>query len=208
MKASLVTPPTTYSPQGEAELATSKGDKGKYPRIPEKNWWDLRRQFVQSPPREVTAGYLRTVLNVSESFARQIAAHLRTLGLVDDQGRPTPLASDWRDDHGYAEACKQMREAVYPSELLSALAPPNPQVEAVRRWFAGHANVGSESARQMATVYLLLCEADPMRADGRPRETSQVAVTSDKTVIPAELRRVFEASWQKNERAYRYLGEH
>jgi hypothetical protein len=191
-----------------AELATSKEDKGKYPRIPEKNWWDLRRRFVQSPPREVTAGYLRTVLNVSESSARQIAAHLRTLGLLDDQGCPTPLASDWREDQGYTEACKQMREAVYPSELLSELVPPNPDSEAVRRWFARQANVGQESARQMTTVYLLLCEADPARADGRPRETSPVAVSGEKTLVQAELRRAFEASWQKNERAYRYLGEH
>jgi len=51
-----------------------------YPRIPTKNWWDLRRKFVQSPPRQVTADYVQSVLGVEEGAASNLIPPLKAVG--------------------------------------------------------------------------------------------------------------------------------
>jgi hypothetical protein len=142
-------------------MAQSVATRSTYPRIPNKNWWDLRRSFVRSIPKEVTSSYLATALEISDSSAQKLIRELRSIGLLTEQNQTTPLAGQWRDDELYASACQAIREVLYPSELLDLLPPPEPDRRQVQRWFARQAGSGEENARQMGALYLLLCEADP-----------------------------------------------
>lgn len=149
--------------------------KRAYPKIPEKNWWDLRRRFKQSPPKSVDSDYLQSVLSLgSAGAAANLIPPLRVLGLIDENGKPTSLANDWRSDEHYAGACDKMRQSVYPDGLLNAFPPPDPDAAGLRGWFARNAGVGDAAARQMATFYKLLCEGDPSREDSK---TSRAAAT-------------------------------
>ncbi len=144
-----------------------------YPRIPSKNWWDLRKKAIQSPPKQVTASYLQTVLEIGEGAARNLLPGLRTVGLIDDNGESTPLMNDWRDDEHYPEVCKNIFEKIYPEELRSALPGPKPDRNQVKRWFARQTSTGDAAANQMAAFYVLLCEPDPKKANDESSSASK-----------------------------------
>ncbi|CEP69110.1 Uncharacterized [Moorella glycerini] len=136
-----------------------------YPSIPVRNWWDLRRKFIQAPPRQVTPGYLASVLGISEAAGKNLIPPLRAVGFIDDEGKPTPLANDWRSEEHYPDVCKTIRENIYPPELLDAFPGPNPDRDAVVSWFSRSTGTGEVAAKKMAAFYLLLCEADPSAQD-------------------------------------------
>src|SRR5579875_2075371 len=96
-----------------------------YPRLPAKVWWALRDEFKRSTPRNVDIAYLAAKLVYKEKSASNLLPVLRTLGLIDETGRPTPLVNQWRDDEGYKDACSQMLARVYP-DVLDAFPPPGP----------------------------------------------------------------------------------
>jgi hypothetical protein len=132
-----------------------------FPKMPSKNWWDLRRRFQKSVPRVVDRDYVQSVLGLqSEKAAGNILAPLKALGLIDSEGKPTDLAHDWRSDDAYSTACKKIFDALYPSALIDAFPAPNPDSDGVRRWFARNAGVGDAAAQQMTQMYLLLAKAD------------------------------------------------
>jgi hypothetical protein len=143
-------------------------DRKTYPSIPVRVWWDLRRRAQQSPPTKVDADYLQTVLGVQEGHAKNLIAPLTSFGLIDDAGKLTPLGEDWRHDESYAAACKLILEKVYPQALREALPPPKPDRAAVESWFARNAQVGTGAAGKMATIYLLVADADPAGATAQP----------------------------------------
>lgn len=132
-----------------------------YPRLPEKNWWDLRNRARQSLPKEITLSYLATVLGISETTSKNLLPQLRQIGFADESGATTDLFKDWRDDDHYSDVCAQIRDRVYPRELLDALPPPDPDRDQARRWFARNASVGDSAAKQMTVFYALVCKADP-----------------------------------------------
>lgn len=136
-----------------------------YPNIPESNWWELRRRFQQTMPREVDAPYLATVLNISEAAAGNLTGPLRTVGLIDDDGRPTDRALAWREDDQYRQVTTDMLEAVYPQGLRDAAPPPNPDRGAVVRWFSRSTGAGQAFTERIARFYLLLAAGNPRGAD-------------------------------------------
>lgn len=146
-------------------MAEGNEKRVSYPSIPVKNWWDLRRKFIQAPPRQITPGYLASVLGISEAAGKNLIPPLRAVGLIDDDGKPTPLANDWRNEEHYPDVCKTIRENIYPPELLDAFPGPNPDRDAVVSWFSRSTGTGEAAAKKMAAFYLLLCEADPSTQD-------------------------------------------
>lgn len=144
-----------------------------YPKIPAKNWWDLRRRFQQSPPKAVDADYLMTVLGLSsQGAAANVLAPLKTVGLISEDGTPTARAHDWRDDDSYPKVCRSILQDVYPAVLLDLFPPPDPDPVGLKSWFARNAGVGSAAASQMAAFYRLLSEADPKGFDRAPQRRS------------------------------------
>jgi hypothetical protein len=138
-------------------------EKESYPTIPAKQWWGLRNKFKQSIPPTVSAGYLAAALNMGEDSAKaNILPALKTMKIVDQDGKPMDRAKEWRDDEQYPMVCEAIRQEIYSSELVHALTPPSPDRSAVVRWIANKTGSGESAAGKMASLYLLLCEANPM----------------------------------------------
>ena len=139
----------------------AKDEKQSFPKLPTKNWWVLRKRFQQTIPAKVTAGYLATVLGISEKSAQNnVLPYLKSLGLIDEDNKPTDLANKWRFNENYGDVCKEIREKVYPRELLEAIPNPSENRGSVQSWFSGKTGAGQVAARRMATLYALLSEAD------------------------------------------------
>jgi hypothetical protein len=164
-------------------VATTEPERGTapsrrtYPYLNAKTWWDLRRTFRANMPKGVVdAGYLSGVLGIGDRAAGNIVPSLRTFGLIDDAGRPTDRANDWRDDERYRDITMAMLEEVYPQALRDIAPPPRPDREAVERWFMRETRAGEAAAANMARLYLLLALGDPtgeVAAGDRPKATRQ-----------------------------------
>ena len=157
-------------------------EKQSFPMLPGKQWWAIRDKFKQSIPGVVTDSYLAAALNMKVGSARNnILPYLKDIGLIDEEGKPQELAKTWRDDHQYAEACKQIRDAIYPDELLSAAPDPSSDRNAAERWFANHTGAGASAVRRMIQFYIIIIEADvAKRKQSKPRTTGKKKPTPAK----------------------------
>lgn len=136
--------------------------KRSYPMLPVAHWWSLRKKFKQSIPGVVTDNYLATVLSMSVDSARaNVLPFLKTLGIIDDDGKTGERAKLWRDDGHYPEVCKSIIAEVYPQELIDAVPDPRQNREAAKRWFANHTGSGDSACGRMAALYTILVDADP-----------------------------------------------
>jgi len=132
-----------------------------YPKIPAKIWWNLRKRFHNSLPKEVTTQYLATALNLEASSAKTYLPHLKTLGLVNEDNKVTDRAVKWRGEQfEYAQACQEMINEIFPDELNDAISNPSQDREKVVRWYMTKLRIGEKAAGQMAAMYLLIREAD------------------------------------------------
>ncbi|MEI6665432.1 MAG: DUF5343 domain-containing protein [Chloroflexota bacterium] len=143
-----------------------------YPRLTDVVWWALRKQFQRTMPATVTQNYMATVLKLNAGTARSVITNLQYMGLLDDDAHPTALANAWRDDNSYPQACKQMFAAIYPDELKDIAPPPDVDRGTVQTWFMRELATGSESARQLAALYVLLAVADPSGPTPKTTKTS------------------------------------
>jgi hypothetical protein len=135
-------------------------EKKSFPMLPISHWWALRKKFKQSIPGVVTDGYLATVLDMEANSARvNVLPYLRTLGIIDDEGRTGERAKLWRDDARYPLLCKEILKEVYPQELLDAVTDAA-QRDQAENWFAHKTGAGASAVRRMATLYSMLLEGD------------------------------------------------
>jgi hypothetical protein len=135
--------------------------------LPAGHWWALRKKFKQSIPGVVTDNYLATVLDMEVKSARaNVLPFLRTLGIIDDDGKPKERAKLWRDDEHYPEVCEAILKEIYPKDLLDAVADPKTSRDKAERWFANHTGAGEAACRRMAVLYTVLMEANPAGETG------------------------------------------
>jgi hypothetical protein len=161
---------------GGGRMAESKKS---YPMLPIAHWWNLRKKFRQSLPGVVTGSYLATVLNMEEKSANaNVLPFLKTLGIIDEEGKTTERAKLWRDDQHYPEVCRAILKDVYPAELLDAVTNPTDR-EAAARWFARQSGAGEAAVARMAALYSVLVEADATKQPGQ--ETRSPAKKAPKT---------------------------
>lgn len=138
--------------------------KKGYPKIPMSNWFLLRDKFKQRTPEKVTPSYIASALTMGErSASANIIPPLRAFGLIDDSGKPTDLAYEWRDDNKYPTVCKAILEETYPRELLDLFSDSNASLKDIAAWFARDAKVGESAARAYSATYMMLIEADLAR---------------------------------------------
>ncbi len=167
--------------EGETVVADTEGQKS-FPRIPAKNWWELRRRFAQTLPKAADEDYLQAVLGLTSSrSAANLIAPLRTVGLIDEDNHPTDRANDWRSDEHYSDVCKQILDEVYPSNLRDLFLPPKPDFEGVKAWFSRNTKVGNSTANAMASFYVLIAEGD---SSGGSRIVAKAKPTSRTTPSP------------------------
>ncbi|PTQ68160.1 DUF5343 domain-containing protein [Pseudomonas sp. GV071] len=160
------------------------GAEVSFPKIASGNWWALREQFKKKIPTTVGPSYLSSVLGeMSVGSARSnIISPFRKIGILDEEGRPTDLANDWRDDDKYPEVCRKILEASYPEEVRDIFDNKDCDVEKLKKWFMSHARCGEPAAKMYARFYVLLLEAD---ANNNAERKPQVKSTSN-TKQPAK----------------------
>jgi hypothetical protein len=144
-----------------------------YPILPISQWWALRKKFKKSIPGVVTDTYLSAALNMGIKSARNnVLPYLKTLGIIDSEGKPTERAKLWRDDEHYPAECKAILESVYPEELRSAVPDPTSERDKASRWFAQHTGAGTNAVNKMVSVYCTLAEADVTKQPEQDRKPS------------------------------------
>jgi len=147
--------------------------KKSYPRLSAKSWWALREKFNIKIPTLVDSAYLATALSMGKQSARNnILPFLKTIGLIDSDGKPKELTKRWRDNTEYAKVCKEMLENVYPKSLLEAAPDPSKNRDDVKRWFKTETGLGDSAANKMTAFFTLLQEAD-VEGKKRIQETAK-----------------------------------
>lgn len=138
----------------------------KLPMLAKRNWWIIRKKFKETIPKAATKSYFASILGVTENPARtNVIPDLKIIGLIDDEDKPTELANRWRDDKDYPKVCDEIKQKVYPRELLDAVTKPATEREAAKNWFKYNCKVGEAAADRMAAFYILISEADPKDGD-------------------------------------------
>jgi hypothetical protein len=141
-----------------------KGEEKRttFPMLPVSQWWRIRSLFKRSIPGIVTDSYLVAALNIKQVSAQtNIIPSLRLLKLIDDTGKTTALAKDWRDDQKYPEVCQKLREEIYPKELFDAFPNPLNDRDGVKRWFAHITGNGETAVKKIVALFFVLVEAKP-----------------------------------------------
>jgi len=138
-----------------------------YPKISRKLWWLLRERFKKSIPSMVTPTLVTSLAKMTDASARSnVMSPLRDLGLLDQDNKPTDLATRWRHDDEYVSVCHEIRQKTYPHELIEAFSEADAsQKEQIKSWFMKVGHVGESAARMYTDTYLLLTQADPERID-------------------------------------------
>jgi len=132
-----------------------------FPKIADTNWWKLRDLFKKKVPAVVTSTYLSTALSMGEASARSnLIGPFKKIGIIDEDGKPTDLAYDWRDDHKYAAVCSSLIEKCYPQEFKDLFHSPDVDPQQLTNWFMSHARCGEAAAKHFTRFYLLLLKAD------------------------------------------------
>ena len=130
------------------------GEKISYPMLPAKNWWALRKKFQGSLPTAVTPGYIAPVLGMNEkSASNNVLPYLRTMGLIDDKGKPTERANAWRIDEKYPEVCNEIKSEIYDQELLDAFPGQIENRVSVEQWFLSKTGVGKVAASDGTEIW-------------------------------------------------------
>ena len=141
-----------------------ENEKKRLPSMPASSWWALRKRLRSTMPAKLTSSYLATALNMSENSANNnVLPSLKMTGLIDEENKPTDRAVKWRDDSQYSQVCEEIREEVYPRELLDLAPDADFDRASVQSWVANHSRVGENAAGKITAFYALLSEADPSK---------------------------------------------
>ena len=149
-----------------------------FPKIAESNWWKLRNLFKQKVPALVTTTYLSSSLEMTEQSARgNIIIPFKKLGIIEDDGKPTDLAYNWRDDSKYSEVCQKLLEKIYPQEVRDLFQSPESDSKGLTNWFMSYSRCGENTAKMFAAFYRLLLKADPSptKEQGSQRKKSSIS---------------------------------
>lgn len=171
----------------------SDNNKG-FPKIAKANWFGLRDKLKQRVPAELSPSYVASAMNMAEGSARSnVIAPLKALGIINEDGKPSELAYDWRDDKKYGEVCEKIIEAVYPLELRDLFHDATATREDLMSWFMRSAKVGEPAAKMYASTYLMLLEADPSKADDVQKSSKPKAEVSKKSQSTRESKKESKA---------------
>lgn len=99
------------------------GRQSPLPPDPEHRLVGVRSIIKKTPNATIDERLLGITLGVQEAAAKAYVLELRSVGILSDENKATPLAQKWRLDESYADAVSQIIENVYPESLVH-LAPP------------------------------------------------------------------------------------
>lgn len=164
-------------------------EKMTFPMLPGAHWWALREKFKQSIPGVVTESYLSATLNMQAISARNnVLPYLKVIGLINEENKIQELAKAWRDDTQYAIVCKQIREKIYPEDLLSAAHDPVTDRPTIERWFSNNTGAGKSAVSRMTQFYLILLEANVKKKSEARESKSKETKKRSKPVKNSSLK--------------------
>jgi hypothetical protein len=159
--------------------------KKSYPMLPVAHWWALRKKFKQSIPSVVNQSYLAGVLKMEAQSARaNVLPYLKTLGIINEEGKPTDRANEWRNDSRYPAVCKSILKEVYPHELVDGVTDPS-QREQAENWFSHATGSGEAAVARMAVLYCVLLEADASKQPDEKPERPRPEKKAERKPAPA-----------------------
>jgi hypothetical protein len=131
---------------------------------------------------------------MADASARSnVISPLRDLGLLDQDNKPTPLATRWRHDDEYAAVCHEIRQKTYPHELVDAFPEADAsQKEPIKNWFMKVGQVGEVAAKMYTDTYLLLTQADATKVEEKSATASPQRAS--RPTPPSKTRRSAEAA--------------
>lgn len=138
-------------------------DKTRYPQIPSTVWWGVRSILQRTPNATIDERLLGVTLGVQEAAARAYLVELRSVGILSDENKPTPLAQKWRLDESYPEAVEQIIQSTYPEGLIHVAPPGDAERQKVVSWFLRE-GLGQGAAGNKAATYLLISSPTPNEA--------------------------------------------
>ena len=71
-------------------------EKNRYPQIPSTVWWGVRSIIQRTPNATIDERLLGVQLGVQEVAAKAYIGELRSVGILTDEYKVTPLAHKWR----------------------------------------------------------------------------------------------------------------
>lgn len=146
-------------------------DKTRYPQIPSTVWWGVRSIVQRTPTATIDERLLGVSLKVQETAARAYILELRSVGILSDENKATPLAQEWRLDDSYAEAVKKIIQSTYPEGLVHVAPPGSAERQKVVSWFMRE-GLGQGAAGNKAATYLMISSPTPNEA---PRAVGKAA---------------------------------
>lgn len=158
-------------------------DKSRFPQIPSTVWWGLRAILQKTPSTTVDERLLGIQLNVQEAAARAYVSELKTVGILTEEGKATPLAQKWRLDDTYAEAAAELIERNYPEGLRDLSPPGEGDRQKVVNWFLRE-GLGQGAAGNKAATYFLMGTPGPNEAPIR----GATRVSTEETKAPTSRR--------------------
>ncbi|MEL7608811.1 MAG: DUF5343 domain-containing protein [Bacillota bacterium] len=168
-------------------------DNTSFPMLSVSAWWNIRKKFKQTIPGTVTPNYLASILNMQErSAGNNIMPYLKQIGIIDQEGKTGDRAKMWRDDVDYPKVCEEIKNEIYPKELLDIPVSSNDDKESVKRWFARSTGTGEAAVNKITAFYFLLCEADPAKEPNTSKTTpkNEKSLRSKDTLPKAETKAV------------------
>ena len=146
-------------------------DKNRFPQIPSTVWWGVRNILQRSPNVTIDERLLGVELNVQPAAAKQYVAELRSVGILNEENKATPLAARWRLDDTYQEAVGEIIAAAYPQGLRDVSSPQDGDRKKAKSWFMQE-GLGEGAAGNKAATYFLIGSEQP--GDAPTRSTGQV----------------------------------
>jgi hypothetical protein len=162
-------------------------DKTIFPMIPESNWWKLRDQFKKTMPPTVNNVYIKSLLSLATTnAASNIIRPLKQLKLIDEEGKPTQRAIEWRNDAKYADICQQIIDEIYPEGLRSLYSGKDIDKAACKEWFLNATTLGASAASSSAAMYILLNDKTPKSSAefSKPKKVTTKVTTPKSMVSP------------------------
>jgi hypothetical protein len=156
---------------------TEPEKKRVFPYMSANTWGDLRRKLRSSIPKAIDKDYLQSILSISEKAAANLLPQLRNVGLVTQDGAPTELVHDFRDDEHYPEFCQKVIATIYPDSLTDAFPDPEGDFDGVVRWFMRNSGAGEATAKFQARFFTMLQKSEPPEPAEKPKRSASKQAT-------------------------------
>jgi hypothetical protein len=131
-----------------------------YPKIGATAWRTLRARAATAPSSKFTPAAVAVLLghDSQASAATNVVYPMQKFGLIGEDGNLTDRGHKWRSADGYAEACQEILDEIYPADLAGFTASNgSPDRSMVTRWFQQQ-KFGDSNAKQMAATYVMIAE--------------------------------------------------